>query len=198
MKTQHRSSLADLAENIVKQSIGGFEMTYASFALDYTNRLTLSAADHVHVISAHLTHEASKANTLEDMAAGFWYVLGNATYVSGKPGRVHAHPAHVLREIRTPVQSIRRLTSSAGDISIPASFPLPECVHYDPCWYGDRDKLPLAWSARTPLPSKHLYPCGLCGHAGGSDTASLVAAQWSCPCPACISPAAGPRPMEHP
>jgi hypothetical protein len=48
-----------------------FDMHYNSFVVEYASHLTLSAADHVHVLWAHLT--AGNKKTCKHLHDGFWY-----------------------------------------------------------------------------------------------------------------------------
>ena len=49
-----------------------FEMLYRSFVVEFTSHLTLSAADHVHILWAHLQHTAQ--NLCSKIDEGFWCV----------------------------------------------------------------------------------------------------------------------------
>jgi hypothetical protein len=48
-----------------------FEMVYRSFIVEFTSHLTLSAADHVHILWAHLQHTSQ--NLCSKIDEGFWY-----------------------------------------------------------------------------------------------------------------------------
>ena len=50
-----------------------FEMLYCSFIVEFTSHLTLSAADHVHILWAHLQHTAQ--NLCSKIDEGFWCAI---------------------------------------------------------------------------------------------------------------------------
>jgi len=73
MKVQYKERmLPQIAEHIRQNSQkDGVALSYPSFAVEYTNRLALSAADHVHAISAHLEY-ARGTKRCTDFKGGFW------------------------------------------------------------------------------------------------------------------------------
>jgi hypothetical protein len=54
----------------------GVSLRFDSFVVEYASHLTLSAADHVHVLWAHLTGAAHKS--AERLHAGFWCAIALA------------------------------------------------------------------------------------------------------------------------
>jgi hypothetical protein len=67
MKVQHKSD-DKLTRN--------FSLRYASFVVEYASHLTLSAADHVHVLWAHLTSATAKGKSCSQLTDGFWCARG--------------------------------------------------------------------------------------------------------------------------
>jgi hypothetical protein len=56
-----------------KDAAPDFPMHYSSFVVEYTSHLTLSAADHVHIVWAHLQN--TKHKLCSKMHEGFWCEL---------------------------------------------------------------------------------------------------------------------------
>lgn len=77
MKVRYKSSevmdtlLNELA-SAVRAVDSDFELQYRSFTVEYTSHLTLSAADHVHAVWAHLLNMQNKR--CRSLHEGFWWV----------------------------------------------------------------------------------------------------------------------------
>lgn len=92
MKVRYKSpevmeTLLDELAAAVQAVDSDFELQYRSFTVEYTSHLTLSAADHVHAVWAHLLN--IKHKRCKSLHEGFW--------CAAEAGIPVQHPSHCLR-----------------------------------------------------------------------------------------------------
>lgn len=140
-----------------------FAMHYNSFAVEYASHLTLSAADHVLVLWAHLS--AGNKKTCKHQHDGFWYGRPPLPFLSWTlccRCTFVGHPALLpdLHSTETSASSGRRGTSrgsvwSSAELSI-VSFSSAvlamQCCHLHSV-LRSRVLLPRVWRSREAGPS---------------------------------------------
>ena len=91
MKVRYKSdevmeTLLEELATAVRAVDSDFELLYRSFTVEYTSHLTLSAADHVHAVWAHLLSLQDKR--CKSLHEGFWCVSLTASLLSVHPVRL--------------------------------------------------------------------------------------------------------------